>query len=176
MKKTKILNKGFSLIELLIVLVAIPVIAIVTTQSLINVLSSQRKVDVEIRVRGDVEYMFSFIERRILNATDLTVTYPNLNQTVVEYANINGSNGRFTCNTSSLGLGNMMYEEVADDSGEVQLSDTDIDIYKCNIAELGGLNGAPKGIRMVVGARIAGFEGTEGGQLELTTIIYTRSY
>lgn len=166
-------TKGFSLIEILIVLVILPVIAIISTQSLINVLSGQKKVESETQARRGIEQIFSYMQRNIFNAQN--VTCPDTNNIIFQ-KDVSVS-GKFSCTTNATSGGTMLfYEDIT--GGSVQINDDAVNVNKCIIQCIippPGSTSQP-GVAVTIGVNIDGVESNEGGSLELTRRFYTRSY
>ena len=70
MKKAN-LKKGFSLIEMLVVVVVFSILAIITTQSLLNSLRTAKKSQNVNVVKENLEVSASAIERLLRNAEDV---------------------------------------------------------------------------------------------------------
>ena len=93
-KKSK---RGFSLFEILVVLLVFSIIAILTTESLINTLRSSRKAEAQARVRANLEYAMAIMERNIRGAKDIEFAPMNTCENCIEFEDIDGNFGRFVC-------------------------------------------------------------------------------
>jgi len=107
--------KGLSLIEILIVITIFAVIGLLSTRSVFLTLRSAKKSDSMIRVRENVNYSFSVIERQLRNAESITCPNPSFNR--LDYISLEGTATSFACATS----GQDKY--VASGSGRLTSSD-----------------------------------------------------
>jgi prepilin-type N-terminal cleavage/methylation domain-containing protein len=71
------MKKGFSLIEILVVIGLFALIGIVTTQAVLTSLKGSRIVDSEANIRQNVNYAMNVIERNLRNAKSITTPCPN---------------------------------------------------------------------------------------------------
>lgn len=65
------MNKGFSLIELLIVVGVFSVLGVVVSQAIVSSVRTAKKADTSVEVRETVSFALETIERKALNATDV---------------------------------------------------------------------------------------------------------
>lgn len=117
-------KKGFTLIEILVVIAIFAVIGLLSTRSLFLTLRGAKKSDSLVRVRENVNYSLSVIERQLRNAE--SVTCPNPSTSILEYVSIEGTETSFTCNTG----GSDKY--IA--SGSSRLTSEDILVTSCSFS------------------------------------------
>lgn len=116
------LNQGLSLVEILIVITIFAVIGILSTRSVFLTIRSAKKSDSLIRVRENVNYSLSVIERQIRNAKDITC--PNSSSTQIDYV---PSDSSATSSFRCISVGTNGY--IA--SGSARLTSDDVYITNC---------------------------------------------
>lgn len=89
-------GRGFSLIEMLVVLAVFSILAVVASQVLIISLRSARKSESVVVVKQNVDYAISTIERLLRNAQDITFCSPG-GTSQLDYIDENNKAGRFRC-------------------------------------------------------------------------------
>ncbi len=160
--------KGFSLIEILVVVAIFAIIGILTTRSIFTTLKSARKSDSLVRVRENVNYAMGIMERQIRNAESVTcaaVTAQNL-----PYIADGGVSARFNCTLGATG-------NVASSSGAVQvpITSNDISITACNFTCTQAINNPPS-INISITAEDNTSTGAEKGSVSSQTEILLRNY
>lgn len=88
-------QKGFTLIEILIVLVLFAVISVVATQSIFLSIRGSGKSQAQISLREDLDYALAVIERNVRNSDSVSCT----GVTTVTYDAT--TNARFFCNMAA---------------------------------------------------------------------------
>lgn len=157
-------NKGFSLIEILVVVSIFAIIGVLTTRSLYQTLKSARKSDSLVRVRENVNYALGIIERQIRAAekVDCTaVTALNL-----PYIAGDGVSTSFNCTLGASG-------RIA--SGSAILTSTDVSVTACNFTCTQIVN-YPPSINITVTAEDNTSSGAEKGSVTTQTEIILRNY
>lgn len=163
------MKKGFSLIEILVVISIFALIGILTTRSIFTTLRSARKSDSLVRVRENVNYALGVIERQIRSAELVncaTVTANNL-----PYIAEGGiTNARFNCTIGVNG-------NIASSSGAVMipLTSGDISVTACNFTCTQAVNNPPS-INISVTAEDKNSTGVEKGSVSSQTEILLRNY
>lgn len=107
-------KKGFSLFEILIVVVIFAVIVFIADQSFISSLKSGTKSDLQQRVKSNANYVFSVMERQLHSARSVTacsglngntdstrIDYKDTNNIAQSFSFTSGTNGTFI--SSALG-------------------------------------------------------------------------
>src|SRR3972149_10310777 len=89
--------QGFSMIEILVVILVFATLAALSTESLLLSLRGSKRSESTIRVRENLNYALSIIERQLHNAE--SVICPN--STTISYTDANFLQSDFTCNTGS---------------------------------------------------------------------------
>lgn len=90
-------SKGYSLIELLVVLAVFSVIAVLATQTTFLSLRGSRKSQAQIRVRENVDYAINIIERHLYNAKSIDCKAVQSDPTTINYIDRANIPGSFSC-------------------------------------------------------------------------------
>lgn len=88
--------KGFSLVEMLVVIMVFSILAILSTQTLLYSLRGARKSEALGIVRENVDFASSTMERLLRNAQEITLC----NNVQVDYLDEFNNEGRFRCDLS----------------------------------------------------------------------------
>ena len=161
---------GFSLIEMLVVITIFVVVSVLATQSLANSLRGAKKSSNIGRVKTNLEYTLSTMERLLRNAQEITCT----SSIQLDYRDENGVAASFTC-IPGAGAGH-----IASGSANLGLSAANIDInancatqvFTCNP---GGPNTPPSVEVNLVGEDMT-TAGAETAQATARTEILLRTY
>lgn len=92
--KSKI--KGFSLIELLVVIALFSIIGVIVAQSSITTFRGAKKTDSDAKLRENIDYAMSIMERHLRSAVSVTC----VSSTQVDFIDQNNNLGRFLLNTA----------------------------------------------------------------------------
>lgn len=111
--------KGFSLVEILVVISVFAVIGILSTRSLFLTLRGAKKSDSLVRVRENINLALSVMERQIRNSE--SITCPSSGVTL-SYISLEGVDTSFSCTTGPNGF-------IA--SGSARLTSADISVTSC---------------------------------------------
>jgi len=158
--------KGLSLIEILIVITIFAVIGLLSTRSVFLTLRSAKKSDSMIRVRENVNYSFSVIERQLRNAESITCPNPSFNR--LDYISLEGTATSFACATS----GQDKY--VASGSG--RLTSSDITVTNCSFTCTQADINNPPYVNIIVEAEDNISQSEEKGRVSIQTQIVLRNY
>jgi prepilin-type N-terminal cleavage/methylation domain-containing protein len=165
MKNTKQNQKGVSLLEILVVITIFSVLAILTTRGVLLTLQGSRKSDSLARVRENVDYAFSVMERHIRNADDVSC----ISSTQLSYQTKDGDTTTFSCESVGLGDGYIA-------SGSARLTNEEVDISSCSFTCEAATSGVPPAVSISVTGQDANIEGIEEGLVTESTKIYLRTY
>lgn len=109
MKKLN-LNKGFSLIEMLVALTVLSIIAIIVTQAVVSSIKGAKRSDSDSHLKENLSYAISIMERHLKNArtatcadNNLTVNYTDANQTATNFS-YNAAGGFVASGSASIPL------------------------------------------------------------------------
>lgn len=102
MKQCDNFSKGFSLIELLVVVVLIGIIGTITTQVFILGFRSQGKSEVLKEVKQNGDYAMSVMESLVRNAADVPRTSCNTSSTTFSIVGADGFTTTFLCSSNQI--------------------------------------------------------------------------
>lgn len=164
-------QKGFSLIEMLVVIFIFAILGVVLTQSLgLSIRGTQKSESIDL-VKENLEYTANTMERLLRNAIDINDTSTNSNLLV--YTDEYGEETRFECDSATT--------YVASGSAELRLTSDEVEI-DCAAGifnytpPLPGSN-VPKSVDIILTGRSATFgEGVEGSVVTVRTKILLRNY
>ena len=86
------MNKGFSLIEILVVIGVFAIIGLITSQSVLTSLKGARKADAETQVRQNIDYTTQVIDRQLRSAKSVSC----VSATEVDFVDSGGQNQSFS--------------------------------------------------------------------------------
>lgn len=158
-------QKGLSLVEILIVVTIFAVIGLLSTRSIFLTIRGAKKSDSLVRVRENVNYSLSVIERQLRNSE--SVTCPNSSTSLLNYVTSEGTNSSFSCVTS----GSDKY--IA--SGSARLTSSDISVSSCSFVCSVGVN-TPPSVKVVLEAVDTESTSVEKGSVTVQTEIVVRNY
>lgn len=161
-------NKGFSIVELLVVTMVFTMLAILATQSIFLTLRGSRKSEAVVSVRENVDYAFAVMERQIRNAESVDCPDDKTLNYVDEY----GQATSFSCETS----GDETF--IASGSASNRLTNPDVNIncsvgvFTCTAAS----GGVPPFVKIDITAESAESISAEGSRVTTSTRVLLRSY
>lgn len=171
MKKKRESNKfvsGLSLIEILVVVLIFAVLGVMISASLILTINGTKKGESVIKVRENINYAFSIIERNLRNA-DRVVDCSESNNIV--YVDQYGNQSSFSC----VGIGS---EDsfIASGSGLVRLTSSSVEITDCSFTCLqpADLSQSPI-VTVDVSAKDAELSGAQSSGVNAQTKVYLRN-
>ncbi len=165
----KQLQKGFSLIEILVVIVMFTTLALLVTQSTLRSFQGTRKADASGKVRDNLDFAASVIERHVRNAKSITSTCNGTNITALTYIDQDGRTGSFSC----LGGSNMY---VASGSANVRITSDDVALSTCFFRCTTTSSVTPPAIDYTFAGVAANAPGSEGSFASITRRILLRVY
>ena len=167
---TKKLLSGFSLLEMMVVLTIFSLLAVVATQAIISTLRVSTRSKATIKVRGDVDFAMSVIERNLHNAKNI-VECPNSDTKVLAYNDIQGVQTSFSC---VLGNGDGY---IASGSGNLagRLTSSQTNVTACSFVCTPGSGDTPPLINIEVVARSKDADSALSANVDTSTQIYLRS-
>lgn len=159
--------KGLSLIEILIVITIFAVIGLLSTRSVFLTLRGAKKSDSLIRVRENVNYSLSIIERQLRDAQDITC--PNPSTLRIDYLPDDGQEqSSFSC--LSIGTGGYIA------SSSARLTSNDIAVTSCSfVCSQLDINNPPV-VEVAIEAEDASNQSVEKGRFSIETQITLRNY
>lgn len=163
--------KGISLLEILVVITIFAVLGILVTQSVILTIRGSRKSETLVKVRENLNYAMSIVERQLRNSNSITTCAAGSQR--IDYTDQDDEVAFFSCN----GLGSEN-SHIASGSGTLsaRLTNPDTKITSCSFSCTLGTDGIPSIINIDFTAEDAGTTGTENSQVTITNQIYLRNY
>lgn len=160
--------RGYSLVEMLVVLVLFSVLAVIATQTLFLSFRGSRKSGNVVLVRNNVDHAVGVMERHLRNARAWTGCDDNPGSPTygqIVYTDAEGDADKtFTCNNTDNNIA----------SGSAIITSEEVDIT-CTI-DCGNIGGRPPSIEITVSGSDAASLGIEGSTTEIQTQIYLRNY
>lgn len=174
-QKSKIKNKnninydGYTLVELLVVLLVFSILSYIIVQSLALSLRGSRKSENINQVKENIEYAMSVMERNLKNAKAIVGgTCSSILLTYQDYYNTN-PNPFFSCVNGSSGF-------IASGSARLTSNEVFIDctttVFNCPAPQ----PGVPPSIEITLNGRDANSTGAESAQVTSKTRILLRAY
>ena len=157
-------KKGFSLIEILVVLTIFAIVAVLSFKAIFLTLRGARKSDATVKVRDTLDYTVGTIERHLRNADSIVSCGSSTSK--ISYLDSLGNPGSFSC----LGSGTDMY--VA--SGSARLTNSSVTVtcsFVCETSTTG-----PSSITINLTGTDINTTGAEGATVTVSTKIYLRNY
>jgi len=159
-------RKGFTLIEMLVVLFIFAIVGILSTQSLALSLRGSKKSENLGVVRENVDYAMNLMERSLRGAVSINC----INPTQLDYVDNNGDSRSFSC------LGNTS-GHIALDGERLTSSDININcdtgtVFACPVFA----DDVPPSIEIDITAVAAGVGGAEGATYTSFTRVMLRNY
>lgn len=157
-------TNGFSLIEILVVIVIFAILSVVGTQIVTTSLRSSTKSEKLVAVRENVDFAFNVMERELRNAKSIscpsksTVNFTNQDNSVSSLSCVGGVNGRIELNTLSLISGNTYVDCTAN-------------VFTCSVSSV-GIPALDINIKAYDADNLA----IEGAEVSTSTKIILRSY
>lgn len=157
---------GFSLVEIMIVISIFAILGILSTRSVFLTLRGSKKSESLVKVRENLNYTLSVIERQIRNSEK--VVCPNPSTSVLNYTSSEGINTTFSCATS----GTDKY--VA--SGSARLTSTTIEVNNCSFTCAQVDPNTSPVVTVVLEGRDNENQSVERGSVSVQTQISVRNY
>lgn len=156
------------MIEILIVIGVFAVLGILSTRVILLSLQGSKKGDAQVKVRENLDYAVSVIERQLRNAGSVSPC-PNTDPLIVNYNDSNDISSSFSClNMTSAGY-------VA--SGSARLTSEEVNVTACSFICTVGTQSTPPKVAIDIQAVDAGTGGSkEGSIVSISTEINLRTY
>lgn len=171
-KEKRKINKGLSLIEILVVISIFALIGILSTRSIFLTLRGAKKSDSLIRVRENVNFAMAVIERQIRNAESIISICDGIPSSTFQYVAQEGITSDFSC----AGMSTDGY--IA--SGGARLTSSEIDVTSCSFTctqlDTSIPPNSPPSIKVAISAEDTISTSIEKGQVTSETEIIARNY
>lgn len=168
MKKTRyhyqnIVSSGYSLIELLVVIVIFAILAVVGTQIVTVSVRNSNKSESLTEVRENVDYIFNVVSRELQNAQSIDI--PNSTVTLLQYYDADGAVSTISCASSQIRVNG------------VRITGTDVQITCTNIFAWEDKTATtPYSVTMTLTASDPANTGVEGSSITTSRRIVVRSF
>ncbi len=116
---------GFSLIEMLVVMFLFALLAFIVTQSTLQSFRGTRKVDASSKVRDNLDFAASLVERNIRNAKLITSVCDGASHSTISYLAQDGSTGSYVCSGGSS-------QYLTDGATGSRVTSTDVTLQTCS--------------------------------------------
>ena len=160
------IQKGISLIEILITVTIFAVLGILVTRSVALTLQSSKKSEAMVAVRENLDYSMSVIERQIRNANSISCTPPYL---VLAYTDQNNQSSAFSCQGTaqnySVASGSAMLTSIAM-----------VKITACSFTCGAGTSTNQPYVNVTLTGQSATLTGSQSSPETVNTRIYLRNY
>ncbi len=164
---SSLLSTGYSIIEMLVSVALLVIVMIVATQSIASSLKNSRKSDSISKVRENVDYVISSMERLLRNAQSRSCISPQQLNYVDEY----GNTTNFSCITSG------GYSYIASGSAATKLTSSNVSVncssvFSCPTPAAG----VPQSVIIKITASEYPSVGADGATVTSQTRMQLRSY
>ena len=173
MKKNNLAKKnmqGLSLIEILVAITIFAILGVVVSSSLILTIQGSRKSESQIRVRENINYSMSVIERNLRNAGSVTSVCNNTALTNITYIDQYGQPASFTCKN----IGGTD-SHIASGSAGVRLTSNAVAITACSFTCKPSASAKPPMVVVDISAKDASATGVMGAVVTSQNQIYLRN-
>jgi len=168
-KKLIIKNtSGLSLLEILVVVSVFAALGILITRSVLLTLGGGKKSESLIKVRENLNYSLSVIERQLRNANSITDC--GSSTSTISYTDRGGNTASFSCHNVGQ-TGQIGY--IA--SGSAKLSGDSVNVTGCSFSCTLGI-GSPSSVTINLTAIDASAMGIENSSVTTTTQVLLRNY
>lgn len=165
--RSKQKNKGVSLFEIVIVVGVFAMVAILTTRATFLTLRGSKKSDSQIKVKENIEYALSIVERQLRNS-DLVAATCN-GSTRIDYTDSQGSAAYFSCENVGQTSGYIA-------SGSARLTTSEISITNCSFTCVQQEGGVPTEVVVNLSAKEVNASDIESSSVTTSTKILLRNY
>jgi len=160
--------KGMSLLEILIVLAIFSILGILITRAVVLTLQGSKKSAAIVRVRENLEYSLSIMERQIRNANSITAC-PNPDPKRIDFIDQKGNEGSFSCvNTGEVD------SYIA--SGSAVLTSNTVSVVSCSFSCTAGGTVNPSVVGIDITMKDASNSAVGTSNVSESTQIYLRNY
>jgi prepilin-type N-terminal cleavage/methylation domain-containing protein len=166
-RKIKKDNHGFSLIELLIVIVIFSLLAVLATQMIFLTVRSSNKSKSLVEIRNNIDYAISVMERHLRNAEYVSPCPNSDTPQSIEYVDVYNNDGTFTCN--NVGSGGYIA------SSSARLTSENVDITSCSLSCSREESDTPYLITIDIEAKDKKITGVEAGSITVSSKFNLRS-
>ena len=167
---TKSIEKGISLIEILIVITIFAGLGILIAGSIILTLQGSQKSAALVRARENLDYSLSIIERQIRGAKSISPC-PNPDPKTVAYLDQDGNPSSFTC--VNTGANNSF---IASGSANVRITSDGVKLTTCSFMCSLSVGSNQPVVSVDLAMQDASASGLQSASVSATTQIFLRNY
>lgn len=169
MKKNQFkMQKGMSLLEILVVVTIFAVLGVLVTRSVLLTLQGSRKTEALVKTRENLNFAMNVMERQIRNANAITEC-PNADPSILNYTDADGNSSSFTCTNISTQNGYIA-------SGSASLTNDSINVLSCQFSCTPGTSINPPSVTITVSATDKTASGIQNSTVSVSNKIYLRNY
>lgn len=163
-------RRGFSLIEMLVVVLTFSILAVLSTQALVHSLRGSRKSEAITQVRENADYAMGIMVRLLRSAGSITCSADNKR---VDYVDEEGVTARFSCLPSGSTAG-----YIASGSSDLRLTSSDVYVNCTGIVFVCVTPTPPasSSVTISIVAQDADLAQVEGAQVTITSKVILRNY
>lgn len=158
-------QKGFSLLEILVVLTVFSLLAIISTTTVLLSLRGTQKSAITAKVRQNIDFTVATVERQIRNANNIVAC----NSDQIIFTDQDSVQTSFACT-------NLGSPDAYVASGSARLTSADVTVTSCSFFCSGSLGSTPPSVTFNISASDKNLAGAQGSSFTTTTQIYLRSY
>lgn len=162
-------NSGVSLFEIVVVVGIFAMVAVLVTRSTFLTLRGGRKSDSQIKVKENLEYALSIMERQLRNSDLVSSTCDGSSASRVDYTDSGGTSAFFSCEDIGQTSGYVA-------SGSARLTDNGVSITACSFVCLPQTGSVPAEVTINLSGREVSSLGAESSQITTSTKIFLRTY
>lgn len=165
----KKVNKGFSLLEMLVVIMIFSVLGILVSRSVLLTLRGSKKSENAVSVRENLNYAMNIVERQLRNANEVSPC-SGVDPSVINYTDTLGKASSFSC----AGIGG---EDAHIASGSGRLTNSSVLVTTCSfICTPSDTAGLPSLVEVIFAGENKDAQGTENSRVTVSNKIYLRNY
>lgn len=156
---------GYSLLEVLVVLVIFSLLAVVSSTAILLAIRGARKSDASARVRGSLDFAIATIERQVRNASSIT----NCDGGQIDFEDGEYNPASFSCQNIGQADGYVA-------SGSARLTGEDVTVTSCVFTCTTSQGSNPPSVTIDLSAKDRNTAGAEGASFNVSTQVVLRTY
>lgn len=166
-QKTKLVN-GFTLLEILVVILIFSTIGILATQTLVLSLKGSKKSESLVRVKQNVEYSLSFMERALRTSKEID----SCTDERLQFLDQDSEVRYFHCDGTSIftDYAEAAHTQITSPDVEINCTSPMSPMFVCDTTS------TPHSVEITIEASDASVIGAEGAQVSSSTRILMRNY
>ncbi len=161
-------QSGLSLLEILVVITIFSILGVVVTRSVLLTIQGSKKTESLVKVRENVDFAMTVIERQIRNADSITAC-PLSDPDIFSYSDSTGKTTTFSCVNIAGADGYIA-------SGSGRLTNDTIKLTACSFSCTPGTSNNPSSVSVIVTAEDKSTVTGATSSFSTTNTIYLRNY